>query len=338
MSTGVLWPTLFQGDEDNIRKVLYGSWLIRDWNFAATSLTGFTPFTSNDGNLVSTLFSSSNPGGPWYDLGYMDEKGPEFNPKLDVKPTKVMQSRWPARYDYTGQSEEIGATLMESNPVVDAIYSNQVLSNLFEVGAVGYAASAPVDLDLRWRQCMFIGVDGRSGQNYYTVRIYPKVLFGDFGKIPWNIEDASALPVKAFAVPDPYTIPPDGVNVGSPRWILRDGPAWRQQGQANFETVAPVATPVTGLKANVVFNTPAGLITPITYTAQKQLVAGGSFTSATLQSGTGTVSGGQTTVQVTSLAASTSYNAIQVIATDSASPTPTVITSASSNSFTSTAS
>jgi len=337
MVNGVLWPTLFQGDEDNIRKVLYGSWLIRDWNFGNTSLTGAT-FFGSDGNLSNTLFSPTNPGGPWYDLGYMDEKGPEFTPKLDVKPTKVMQSRWPARYDYTGQSEEIGATLMESNPVVDAIYNNAALSNLQEVGAVGYNISAPVELDLRWRQALFIAVDNRSGFNYYTIRVYPKVLFGDFGKIPWNIEEAAALPVKAFAIPDAYTTPPDGVNVGSPRWILRDGPGWRLQGQANFEVTAPVAAPITGLKANISFTTPAGLITPVTYTAQKQLIPGGAWTSVSLTSPTGTVSGNTTTVQATGLTASTLYNAIEVIATDSNTPTATVITSAPSNSFTSTAS
>lgn len=345
MTAGSLWPTIFQGDEDNIRKVLYGSWLIRDWNFAATSLTGFSPFNASDGNLVSTLFSSTNPGGPWYDFGYMDEKGPEFTPKLDVKPTKVMQSRWPGRYDYTGQSEEIGATLMESNPVVDAVYNNAALSTLAEVGAPGYAVSAPVELDLRWRQCMFIGVDGRSGSNYYTVRIYPKVLIGDFGKIPWNIEEAAALPVKGFAIPDEYTTPPaswDGtINVGSPRIIMRDGPGWRLQGQSNFEVgfpTAPVATPATGLVVNIAFTTPSGLITPLTYTAQKQTTAGGSWTSLSLQSPTGTVSGNTTTVVGTGLTASTSYNAVRVIATDSATPTATVITSAPSNSFTSTAS
>ena len=342
MVNGVLWPTLFQGDEDNIRKVLYGSWLIRDWNFAQTSLTGAT-FFGSDGNLVNTLFSPTNPGGPWFDLGYMDQKGPEFNPKLDVKPTKVMQSRWPARFDYTGQSEEIGATLMESNPVVDAIYSNAPLWNFVtptsgtpaiqEVGAVGYNISAPVELDLRWRQALFIGVDGRSGANYYTIRIYPKVLFGDFGKIPWNIEEAASLPVKAFAIPDAYTIPPDGVNVGSPRWILRDGPGWRLQGQANYQTTAPLAVPVTGLKVNVSFQTPAGLIAPITYTATK--TTAGTTTAMTLTSSTGTVSGNTTTVQGTSLAASTLYTATTVIATDT---NATVITSANSNSFTSTAS
>jgi hypothetical protein len=341
MVNGVLWPTLFQGDEQNIRKVLYGSWLVRDWNFAATSLTGFTPFNPSDGNLISTLFSPSNPGGPWYDLGYMDEKGPDFTPKLDVKPTPVMQSRWPARYDYKGQSEEIGATLMESNPVVDAIYCNAALSNLQEIGAEGYNISAPVELDLRWRQSMFIGVDGRSGQNYYTVRIYPKVLFGEFGKIPWNIDEAAKLPVKAFAVPDSYTTPPDGVNVGSPRWILRDGPGWRLQGQSNFEVgfpTAPVATPVTGLKANISFTTPAGLTGAITYTAQSQLTSGGSWSTLSLQSPSGTVSGQTTTVVGTGLTASTAYNAVRLIATDSATPTPVVITSAPSNSFTSTAS
>lgn len=341
MPAGVLWPTLFQGDEDNIRKALYGSWLIRDWSFAATSLTGFTPFNASDGNLIGTLFSANNPGGPWYDFGYMDEKGPEFTPKLGVKATKVMQSRWPGRYDYTEQTEEIGATLMESNPVVDAVYNNAALSNLQQIGAPGYNISAPVELDLRWRQCLFIAVDGSTGKNYYTVRIYPKVLIGDFGKIPWNIDAAAAIPVKGFAVPDEYTTPPDGVNVGSPRWTLRDGPGWRLQGQANFQVgfpTPPAATPVTGLKVNIAFTTPAGLTTPVTYTAQKQLTPGGAWTALTLQSPTGTVSGNTTTVVGTGLTASTLYNAVEVIATDSATPTPVVITSAPSNSFTSTAS
>lgn len=344
MTAGVLWPTIFRGDEDNIRKALYGSWLIRDWNFDTTSLTGFSPFNASDGNLVSTLFNSNNPGGAWHDVGYMDDKGPEFNPKLDVKPTKVMQSRWPARYDYTGQSEEIGATLMESNPVVDAIYSNQPLSALAEIGTPGYTVSAPVELDLIWRQAIFIAVDGSSGLNYYTVRVYPKILFGDFGKIPWNIEEAAALPVKAFAIPDEFTVPPANangtVNTGSPRWVMRDGPAWRAQGQSYFEIgfpTAPVATAVTGLKATIAFTTPSGLITPITYTAQQQLTSGGSFTTSTLE-GSPSVSGNTTTITVESLAASTEYNAFEVIATDSATPTATVITSDPSNSIMSTSS
>lgn len=334
MANGILFPALFQGAEDNIRKVLYGSWLIRDWNYDNTSLTGFSPFAS-DGNLSSTLFSANNPGGAWYDLGYMDEKGPEFTPKVTMKPTTVMQSRWPARYDYTEQSEEIAATIMESNPVIDALYNNQALSSLQSVGTVGYSSAAPVELDLRWRQCLFIGVDGKSGQNYYIARVYPKVLIGDFGKTSWNINDAASVPIKGMAVPDPWSTPPDGVTVGSPRWILRDGPAWRAQGEANFQIAAPVATAVTGLKATLAFTTPSGLVAPITYAASKQTTAGSSFTSATLQSTSGVVSGSTTTLTVTSLTASTAYNAFTVTATDSNS---VAVTSAPSNSITSTSS
>lgn len=343
MTAGALWPTLFRGDEDNIRKILYQSWLIRDWDFANTSLTGFSPFNPSDGNLITTLFSSSNPGGAWNDVGYLGAKGPQFTPKLQTKTVMTAQSRWPARYDYTGQSEEIGATLLESNPVVDALLNNQALSTLQEVGAPGYASSAPVELDLRWRQAMFIGVDGRSGRNYYTVRLYPKVLITDFGNVPWNVDDAAGLPIKAVCIPDDYSIPPanpDGtINTGSPRWILRDGPGWRLQGESDFEIgfpTPPVAAPVTGLKATVAFNTPAGLINPVTYTALKQTGGTGAFSSATI-TGSPTVSGNTTTITISGLTASTQY-AFEVVATDSATPTPTVITSAPSNSITSTAS
>lgn len=332
MANGVLWPALFQGDEDNIRKILYGSWLWRDWDFDNTSLTGFTPF-DDDGNLVDTLFSPDNPGGPWYDVGYMDEKGPTFNQKFTNKPTRSMQTRWPTRWDYTGQTEEISATLQESNPVVDAIRDNKPLSNLQSVGTIGYSSSEPVERDILWRQCLFIGVDGRSGQNYYVVRVYPKVLPVDFGNTSWNIDTVDELPVHCQAIPDPYSTSPDG-EVGAPRWILRGGPAWRALGESVFEIGAPDATAVSGLKATLTFPTPAGLESPISYTASQQLTPTGSFTPATI-SGTPSTSGGNTTITVSGLTANTTYNAFKVTATGSDS---TAITSAPSNSITTTAS
>ncbi|TDH48490.1 hypothetical protein E2F47_23525 [Mycobacterium eburneum] len=328
---GILWNSLFQGDEDNIRKILYGSWLWRDWDFANTSLTGFSPFQS-DGNLVDTLFDATNPGGQWYDPGYMDEKGPDFNQKITTKPTNVMQSRWAARYDYTKESEEVSATLVESNPIVDALHNNKSLSNLQSVGAVGYATGAPVELDIVWRQSMLIGVDGRSGLNHYVVRIYPKLVVTDYGKTPWNTDAPAALPVKAQAVPDPYSTSPDGI-VGSPRWILRDGPAWRAQGNAPFQQTAPVATAVTGLKATIAFPTPVGLNAP-TYTVQQQSGGTGSFSNSTT-SGTPSVLGVTTTLTVTGLTASTKY-VFQVTATDGL--TSTTVTSSPSNSITATSS
>lgn len=330
-TTGILWPAMFQGDEDNIRKILYGSWLWRDWDYANTSLTGFDPF-GDDGNLIDTLFDPDNPGGPWYDPGYMDEKGPDFNQKLTTKPTKVMQSRWAARYDYTGESEEISATLMESNPIVDALHNNQPLGILPQLGSIGYATATPVELDIVWRQSMFIGVDGRNGLNHYVFRVYPKVVVTDYGKTPWNTDAAASLPIKAQAVPDPFSESPDGI-VGSPRWILRDGPAWRAQGNAPFQTTKPVATAATGLKATIAFPTPVGLNAP-TYAVTKQTGGTGGFTSATT-TGTPTVVGPTTTLTVTGLTASTAY-VFQVTATDAL--TTKAVASDASNSVTSTAS
>jgi hypothetical protein len=331
-TTGVLWNTLFQGDEDNIRKILYGSWLVRDWDFANTSLTGFNPF-DDDGNLVDTWFDSDNAGGPWYDMGYLDEKGPDFTPKLEVKPTKVMQSRWPARYDYTGSSEDIAATLMESNPVVDAIYNNLPLSNLQSVGTEYYATSAPVEYDLIWRQCAFIGIDGRSGLNYYIVRLYPKVLFGDFGKTPWNIEEPAALPVKAMCVPDEYTVDPSGLIVGSPRIIFRDGPAWRMQGGPTSwpsPETAPVATITGGTGFTLVFQEPTTPNTPFTYAVSQTT---GDTTSAATVTATVTSDSGQVTITGTGLTDADSYT-FTVVATGAngtASPA-----SSASNSITAT--
>lgn len=306
MANGVFWPTLFQGDNENIRKVLYGSWLIRDWNFAATSLTGAT-FFGSDGNLVNTLFSSSNPGGAWNDFGYMDAKGPKFAQKLETKPTEVMQSRWPGRYDYTKESLEISATLMESNPIVDAVHNNQPLANgVQSVGTIGYASSAPVELDLIWRQCVFIGVDGRSGENYYEVRVFPKVLIDPSGDTEWNIENAASLPIKALAVPDDFSVSPDGI-VGAPQWILRDGPAWRAKGGPVLwptPQVAPVATAISGAKATIVFAQPTSPNTPFTYTVAK--TTSSTTTSATIV-GSPSVSSGTVTITVSGLTVANSY-------------------------------
>jgi hypothetical protein len=334
-TNGVLWNTLFQGDEDNVRHLLYGSILWRDWDFDNTSLTGFNPFGA-DGNLVDTLFEADNPGGPWYDSGYVDEKGFDFNQSLKSKETQVMQSRRPIRWDFTEDTEEVSTTLMESNPINDALRDNRPLnSSLPQVGSIGYSTSTPVERDILFRQLMIIGVDGTyvGGLNYYIVRVYPRVLVTDFGRTTWNPDNADSLPVKVEAVPDPWTVPPSGYHVGSPRIIFRDGPGWRKQGQANFQTTVPVATAETTTTASLAFPTPAGLVAPITYTATLQTTSSGSFTSATLSNDTGTVTGGTTTLSVTSLTASTSYNAFKVTATDANS---TAVTSAASNSITTT--
>ena len=96
---GQLWTSLYtaegnggQGeDATRIRKWLYGSVLIRDWKYdGTTALNGFTPFDT-DYNLKTTLLSSSNPGGQWYEVGSLSEDGVEFNPKFATDETKIWQ-------------------------------------------------------------------------------------------------------------------------------------------------------------------------------------------------------------------------------------------------------
>ena len=48
----VYWESVFQGNAPRILKGLYGSLLIRDWNFAATSLADVSPFAADGNNLA----------------------------------------------------------------------------------------------------------------------------------------------------------------------------------------------------------------------------------------------------------------------------------------------
>jgi hypothetical protein len=98
-----------------------------------------------------------------------------------------------------------------------------------------------------------------------------------------------------------------------------------------FQVTPPTVTPITGLKATVVFPTPTNLSSP-TYTA-KIASSGGTLSTATL-SGSPSVSGGYTTITVSSLTASTVYGGVQVTATSGS----TALVSPLSANFTSTSS
>ena len=296
MPAGALWNSQFQGDQVNIRKVLYGSALVRDYNVSSTSLTGFTPFNSSDGNLITTMFSSTNPGGAWLDPGYLSEAGPDFNPKLTTELTKVMQTRRPARADYTEDSEEITVTYMESNPVTDALTQNKPLaSGLQTLGSTNYAVGRPVELDIIRRQLMFIGVDNTSANAFYIVRVYPCVVVTSIGKRSWNAKKPDSVEVKFQSFDDPWTISPDGV-AGAPVIIYRDGPAWRAAGGPTLwpgNQTAPVATAVAGKQATVAFGVPVSPNSPFTY--QVLQTTGGVQSLATLSG----VPTGTTTITAT---------------------------------------
>ena len=264
MPAGALWNSFFQGNRANIRKGLYGSVLIRDYAQATTSLTGFSPFNSTDGNFVTTLLSGSN---PWTDIGYLDESGPKFAPKLTTELTKVMQTRRPVRADYTEDSEEISFTLMESNGVTDALTQNKPLSDVIPIGSTAYAYGRPVELDLIYRQLLCLLVDSTGSNTYYAVRAYPCVTLTSIGTRSWNPKKPDSVEVKFQSFPDPYTVSNDGV-AGAPLLIFRDGPGWRTQGSQAVWPIpqtAPVATAVTGAKATVALAVPTGPGTTFTY-------------------------------------------------------------------------
>lgn len=312
MAAGILWNTLFDGNELNIRKTLYGSLLIRDYNVASTSLTGFTPFDS-DGNLVSGLLEAGNPGGRWYDVGYLDDKGVQFRPRITTDKTEVFQSRQPARADYTKDEWEISFTCQESTPLVHMITQNASLANVPAVGSGTFAVGRPMELDVLYRQLLFIGVDGHEANNDYLVLAFPRVTLTDIGTINSNAKKVYNLDLTFDNFPDPYTVSPDGI-AGAPVIFWEDGPLWRSRAGVQWPSpqTAPVATAGTGGAATISLSQPSLGAAPFTYAVTQTT---GAVSSAATISGTPTVSGNTVTIDVTGLTSGDSYT-FTVTATD----------------------
>lgn len=305
-TTGVLLNTLIGADEDNIRKGLYVSILMRDWNFAATSLTGFTPFNSSDGNLATGLLDVNNVGGAWIPLGYLSEKGPSFDPKLTTELTKVEQTRRPVRADYTEDAEEISFTLMEATPSVEFLLQNKALSDIPAIGTENFAVGRPLEMDIHYRQILALMVDNTFSTAYYRSRLYPKVVLTKMGKRQWNAKTPDSVDVSFQSFPDSFTTSPDGI-AGAPVIIFEDGPAWRAQGGTTTwptPQVAPVATAEPTHGFQLVFQQPDSLNTPFGYTVTQ--TTGGTSSAASVTTTT-TASNGQVTITGSGLTAADSY-------------------------------
>src|SRR6185437_16114482 len=141
MTTGELWTSLEQVNSNNIRKWLYGTVLIRDWDPAGTtSLADFTPFEA-DGSLKTTLFDPSNPGGRWFDVGAIDASGVTFQPLYKTVDTDIWQSRLPQRTDVNADGEDVEFTCAETNPVALQLYNNLPLVDVPGTGATSILSS-----------------------------------------------------------------------------------------------------------------------------------------------------------------------------------------------------
>ena len=329
--TGELWTSLEQINANNIRKWLYGTVLVRDWDPAGTTdLASFTPFDA-DGSLSNTLFSPSNPGGPWFDVGAIEATGVMFQPLFKTVDTDIWQSRLPQRTDVNADGEDVEFTCAETNGVSLQLYNNLPLVNtpgtgataaFSNVGESGFNVEYSIWPQIIYRQLLIIGVDGELDNPIYVAELRPRVSTVSLGKKgrAFNAKTQDAFDLSFGVYVDPAS--------GFAKKALYGGPAWLAMGNAAFNTTAPTATAVTGTKATVSFPTPIGLQAP-TYTVTQQVGGAGSYTASTL-SGSPTVSGNTTTVTVTTLTASSNYK-FEVTATPTAG---TALVSPASNSIT----
>lgn len=310
MSNGQLWTSLWTGDATRLRKWLYGSVLIRDWNpDGSTSLASFTPFET-DGNLKTTLLSSDFAGGQWYELGSLTDSGVEFNPKFSTEQTKIWQSRRSQRSDITEDDEEVMFTLAESKPIADLLRNNLPLTGLAEDGTLNYASTKPITTDTIYRQLCVIGVDGAMSSAEYIAELRPRVALSKVGKRAFAAKSLDGTELT-------YEVHPDPVSGFSAK-TLRGGPAWVASGGtttwATNQTAPVVSNLASGGKATITLAQPVSHNDPFTYAVKID-----GTTNATLDTSYNTVgystSSGTVTIKVTGVSAGS--HTVTVIATGS---------------------
>lgn len=289
-----------------------------------TSLNLFTPFAANNTSIRQDLvYNASGTNQGLYDLGLCKEDSTDWTPEQTVQQTPTAQFIRTVRNVFTKLDDTFAVTPIESSPLVDALkFELPLAGGLPTLGSPQYVMARGNTDILRERVIVAIGID--SDMNLMA-RVFPRVATSKKGKNALGRKEPDSQEFTWDVEPDPFT--------GQSMYIVRAGAGWLGAGNLNFETTAPAVTPVTGLKANIVFPTPIDVTSPV-YSIQLQTTPTGSFSAGTLQSTTGTVSGGFTTIQATSLTASTSYNAVVVTATGS----NLTVSSMESAPFTSTAS
>lgn len=293
--------------------------------FTANGTTAnlFTPFAADNISIRTDLLTSSSGANQgFYDLGLLKEDSQEWTLDETLTETPSAQFVRSVRNVFTKLDDKIMLVPLESGPLTDFLrYELPLAGGVPTLGTAGYGlARGNTDQTIE-RTLALIGIDTNAN---LISRVFPRVVTDKKGKASAGRKEPDAMPLSYSVLPDPFT--------GQSMWVVRAGSAWLGAGNLSFEIAPPVASPVTGLKANIVFPTPIDVLTPV-YTVQSQLVLNGPFVSASVGTPI-TVSGGFTTVPITGLTASTMYNAVQVTATG----TNLTVTSPPSGPFTSTAS
>lgn len=272
MTTGELWTSLEQIDAKNIRKWLYGTVLVRDWDPSGTTdLSDFTPFEA-DGSLKDTLFDDENPGGRWFDVGAIEANGVDFTPRYKTVDTDIWQSRLPQRTDVDSDGEDVDIVFAETNPVALALYNNLPLvdvpgtgatSVLESIGSSGFSATYSVTPQIIYRQLLVLGVDGELTNPIYVAELRPRVSLTKLNKRMFNAKKADEFGVSFGVYVDPDSAFAKKALYGGPAWLALGGPVTLP----NVDTVT--ATAISGLKATLVFNQPVSPNQPFTYTVSQ---------------------------------------------------------------------
>jgi hypothetical protein len=299
------WDSLFGGDERQIRKGLYGSVLIKEYD-PANTLGSYSPFDPATGGLSSTLLTTDG----FQDCGFLSDNGVQFTPQYAGSGVPVWQSREDARWDATQDSEQAMLTLVQSNPLIDAIRENLPLPASSTPGAPGYSYTKGAVPKNLFRTLLFLGIDGDS----FIAKLWPRALMIKPDKQDWNAKTAA----DSIVTFQPFRDRQSGFS----RRTFRDGPGWRASGGLSAAAAA-LATAITGAKATVTFAAPSGGTAPYVYVI-KQTTGGVTTNAAATFSGT--------TATVTGLTVGSVYT-FAVQATDSAA-IPAVVTSPASNAIT----
>lgn len=308
MTTGVLWPSFYTGDGTRIRKWLYGSVLVRDWDSGgSTDMTTLTIFES-DGNLSpSLLLPVADGGAGFFDVGSISENGVEFNPKFSTDSTKIWQSRKSQREDITEDDEEVMFACCETTPLVDYLWRNLPIGfdgnpNFPSLGSSNYHATKPFYSDTVYRQLLIIGVDGSvgaNGQAEYAVELRPRVSLSKKSKKQWAAKQVDVTELTYMTHIDPFS--------GYDADTIRGGIVWLDEGgPVVLPTVTTLtATAITGDKATIVFNQPTSPNQPFTYTVTQQVGGSGPYNASTVDSTS--VASGVVTLTVSGLTTSSAY-------------------------------
>lgn len=209
-----VWSNIYGYNTANIRKGLYGSLLVRDYDESTADMSAFTPF-ANDGLFLTGLLVQD--GGSWYNLGAGQSDGPKFSRNIDVEKTPIWQSRQPARTDITTDEGSVMFGIAESTPLTDCIEFDLPFTDAAgDLGRPGYSVTQPNETVGRERQIVAIGVD--KG-NHFFVDIFPRASLTKFDDVEWQPKN----PIVAAVTWDFYICP----NSGFSRKRFREGSGWR---------------------------------------------------------------------------------------------------------------